>query len=566
MDLSFFDKKTDAERQKLRALRMTRPGYAQERILHNFLLDAYVGGGGFQNGLIPSPDAPFWGRRAYERGRSTWLEARAALLQPPGSRGDPRQASQVDTSYLVAFHGEDENSFLDRIKTSSYANPCEKIVRFTNSLLTQNDPKRENIPSELTAWMRSVDPRRRSMGSLRRNQILRGQLFGWGATLEDAPRFTGGTFADSVRDGLLPYCLLVTPQEIYDYDCAPGGKLTSSKLVFMCEHPRKSLFDLKMWEEHFLLWYEDRWERYVVLIPPAELCAEIYDPELGRIISEQTGPNPTPGTIPLSFFSWDEGLGGLDSYGLPQIFNIAKAAWDNFQIGSELRRLMRDQTFATLVRERPAGGAAGNLPMGTKNYITESQEFKGGTRFLETSGISAQVYETRIEKQNEMLHRMSGVDSGAKAVSETAEAMRIRFQQTEAMLMNAVSNADAWELSVLRQAGRLMGIREEPLMRMSVVGAKTFDVGRFAAQIDESLKLLTIPWGKEAMTQIMQRTLRSAIPNATPQLMAQLDAEVRENVEANYDSFLKAVTSKGPLSAGSQTPAPNQDPAPPSPT
>lgn len=96
-DLSFFNDAPPTEKELLKKLRHTRDGFIEERFLHNFLLDSYIGGGGFQNGLIPSPDAPFWGRRAYERGRSTWLTNREALLVPP-QKNDPKPAQQSQLS------------------------------------------------------------------------------------------------------------------------------------------------------------------------------------------------------------------------------------------------------------------------------------------------------------------------------------------------------------------------------------------------------------------------------------------------------------------------------------
>src|SRR5262249_25880088 len=111
MELSYFADKDDKERLLLRQLRATRAGFAEESLMHNFLLDAYVGCGGFQNGLIPSPDAPFWGRRAYERGRSRWLEMRTTLMAAPQRKGEAQPAAQSALSYLVAFHGEDTDSY-----------------------------------------------------------------------------------------------------------------------------------------------------------------------------------------------------------------------------------------------------------------------------------------------------------------------------------------------------------------------------------------------------------------------------------------------------------------------
>lgn len=561
-DLSYFQQASKEEREKLRLLRVTRMGYAQERLLHNFLVDAYVGGGGFQNGLIPAPDAPFWGRRAYERGNSTWTQTRDLLTKAPPVGEDPKGAYCIPSSYLVPFSGEEYYNFLDRIRIASYENPVEKIVRFTNALLMQNDAQRENVPKELSTWAQRVDSQGRSLNQVERNQVLHGQVFGWGATLIDTPKLRATSLADSMRRGLLPYCTVVCPQEILDYDRAPDGHCTAVKLSFLCEHKRMSMFDLKLWEEHILYWYEDRWERYVILLPPAETCSDTSDPELGRLVLEEKGPNPQPGVIPLAFFSWDEGLGGLPGCGLPQIFNIAKAAWSSFQINSELRHMMRMQVFSQLVMEQAGKGSVkGNVALGPGNFITETAGFAGNTRYITPPAAPAQVYEARIDALNEHLHRMSGVDSGSKKISETAEAMRIRFQQTEAMLTNGATNAETYEKNVLTHVGRLFGIGEEALARISVVRPKNFDVGRYSAQIKDTIDAFKLPWGKQAYVQMQRRMLRSVVPNANPADMARLDAEVEATVEANYDRFLEMVLK--PEESTAAPPDQQQQPPPP---
>ncbi len=560
MDLDYFADKDEKERLLLRQLRATRAGFAEERLMHNFLLDSYVGCGGFQNGLIPSPDAPFWGRRAYERGRSRWLETRSLLMMPPKKKGESDPAAQSTLSYLVAFHGEDTDSYFDRIKTSAYHNPVEKIVRVTSSLLFQNDAQRTHIPQDLINWLPNVDRRMRDMNHLCRNVALRGQIFGWGATLVDMPKIQTGSYAESVDQGLLPYCIPLCPQEILDWDMRPDGTLAAVKITTMHEHPRLSLFDLKLWEEHFLLIYPDRWERYVVLMPPADSGVNIDDAEAGRLYYQEKGPNFFGG-VPLSFFAWDEGLGGISSFGLPQIFSVAKAAFDLFNQNSELRRLMRDQTFATLVTPAAKGGVKGNLPLGTGNFITEKSEDRGITRFIAPPGHTTGAYEKRMEATSETLHQMAGIDSGSKkAGSETAEAMRIRFQQTEAMLFNAATNLENFELGLLRFSGRAMHLQDSALRRMEVYRQKTFDVARFAQQLDEAIKGMNIPWGVEVLGAIMKRTVRSLLPNAGERDLALYDAEIEKTAAEYHDRVLnKALGGEKPQTPA---PAPEQPPQP----
>lgn len=548
-DLSFFNDAPPTEKELLKKLRHTRDGFIEERFLHNFLLDSYIGGGGFQNGLIPSPDAPFWGRRAYERGRSTWLTNREALLVPP-QKNDPKPAQQSQLSYLVSFHGEDYDSYIDRMKCSAYHNPVEGVVRFTNALLFQQDAQREYLPPDIAGWITKADRRERHISHVGRNVALRGQIFGWGGTMLDLPQMKMNTLAENRSQGVAPYCIPLCPQEFLDWDMAPDGTILAVKIATMHEHPRASLLDMKLWEEHILFLYPDRWERYVILMPPADFYKGQPIPEdAGRILTEryQAGINPFD-SVPVSFFAWDEGLGGVSSFGLPQIFNLAKVAWDLFQQNSELRRLMRDQTFATLVLPQPTqGGVKGNVAIGVGNFLSEPTTAKGLTRYISPSSGNAQIYEKRMEQTHEHFHTMAGVDSGTKkGGSETAEAMRIRYQKTEAMLQNAAVNLENWELPLLRLAGQAYGIRKQALDLMTVYRPKVFDVARFGTQINEAAQVLKLPWGKDVMSAIMKRTMRSALPNIGEKDLLAFDREIDQTVAENHDRVLEKLLGTTP--------------------
>ncbi len=555
-DLDFFRNASPAEKDLIKALRAKRAGYEEERLLHNFLLDSYIGGGGFQNGMIPSPDAPFWGRRAYERGRSEWSDTRQTLTQPPIEGAQPRAACQSETSYLVSFHGEDQDSYIDRIKTSAYHNPVEAVVRFTNALLFQQDAQRDGMPPDVAAWIMNADRRRRHISHIGRNVALRGQIFGWGGTVLDMPKLRASSLAESRAQDLSPYCVSLCPQEFLDWDMDPDGTASALKIATMHEHPRASLLEMKLWEEHILLLYRNRWERYVILMPPASVFGSCIPDDAGRILYEriEKGENPY-GQVRASFFAWDEGLGGVSSFGLPQIFNLAKVAWDVFQQNSELRTMMRAQTFATLVLpQTTAGGVKGNVAVGTGNFLSEPREAKGLTRYISPPASNAQVYEKRIEATGETMHAMAGVDSGMnKRGSETAEAMRIRYQKTEAMLFNAAVNLENWELPILRGVGRSYGIRDAVLDKMSVYRPKVFDVARFGTQIDEAEKVLKMPWGEGVLASILKRTMRSALPNIGERDLLEFDREIEKTVAANHDRFLQKVLGSEPAEPSAAT-------------
>ena len=212
---------------------------------------------------------------------------------------------------------------------------------------------------------------------------------------------------------------------------------------------------------------------------------------------------------------------------------------------------MRGQTFSQLIVPKK-GVAPGQTSTGISNYLTEDETQKGITRYITPDPAAASVYEKRMEGTTEMLHAISGLDLNSRRYTETAEAMRIRFQQTASMLQNAAKNLEHCERNLIVMAGRAMSYKDAVLQAISVQRSKTFDVDRYSTQIDEALKALTIPWGPEAIKAIWKRTIRSAVSNATEADIARLDAEIDETVRTSYDSIHAAALASVPAAAPAQ--------------
>src|SRR5689334_15652403 len=107
-----------SDKDKIAQLRSTRPGFDEEGKLHRFLIDSYTGGGGFANGRVPTPYAPFFSRAAYEYSYQ-WM----AFFNAPIQEQQDRKRAQQQWSYLLPFHGESQAEYKNRVNNSTYSNP-----------------------------------------------------------------------------------------------------------------------------------------------------------------------------------------------------------------------------------------------------------------------------------------------------------------------------------------------------------------------------------------------------------------------------------------------------------
>ncbi len=117
--------------------------------------------------------------------------------------------------------------------------------------------------------------------------------------------------------------------------------------------------------------------------------------------------------------------------------------------------------------------------------------------------------------------------------------MRIRFQQTQMMLLNATTEIERHELNIHKLAGRGgFHIPEQQLEEIMIFRSREFDVDRYASQLGEALKALKLPWPEEVVSSILKRTVRSVLPNASQKDLAAHDAEIEATIKKIYPDLI----------------------------
>ena len=537
------------ESERVRKLRLMRPGFMEEGRLHEFLRDAYAGTGGFRNGQVPTPSVTFWGIRSYERGwgsRDSWwnlyVDTRKAFndRKPGQSPGPARQS----WSYIQPFPGEDNFTYLDRVNNSNYVNNVQPIVRVTNSFLTKEDAQRENVPDKIAEWIKSVTPDRKHIREHAKNVCWRGQVVGWCATLVDMPNgIPAANLADSEAAEVRPYLTTYWPQEIWDYDISPSGEILAIKFVREHEVERTSMLDEKMYVQEIVCWYRDHWEKYIISVPgpiPDGMGINPGPGKYNRIIDESSGPNPFVdpktgrGVVPVSFFRWDEALDNMPFTGQPQILALAQIARKQYNQQSELDYMMRAQVFGQLVGPINASGAPGatqgTIQVGYGNFLPEPIEGKGIWRYISPDGSVSETYESALERNKRDGYRISLIDAGEGKQAETAEGRKLRFQQTDAMLASAAENLDRWEKAILRFVSYFYRIPDEEFEAMVIRRKREYAIISLNDAIDGALKVLDLDIGVEASVSIVTRMVLTQLPDVSEAKSLEIQTQIRTEI------------------------------------
>ncbi len=320
----------------------------------------------------------------------------------------------------------------------------------------------------------------------------------------------------------------------------------------------------KRYAEHITIWDKKQWERWIIE-------EHVQDPRFSqgaadqqstgsaqvrpKILSHDTGPNPF-GRVPMVFCRWDEPMQGPVFTGLPQILTLAQIARKGFNQQSELDYQMRQQVFGQLVGpQRKDGVTKGVESVGAGNFLEEPWEAKGCWRYIAPSGECAATYEKALERDKRDAYRIALIDPGEGRQAETAESRRLRFQQTEAMLSTAAGNLDKWEADLYRLIGPLLHVAPAAIDKIGVRRKRTYAVQSLDERLDSSLKGLELPLGPLAKTAIVQRTIRSLLPDTPEAELVLIDDEVMQVIEDLFQARTKSLAALAGGIPGGGTPA-----------
>ena len=546
-------------------LRSTRVGFREEGKLHRFLLDSYTGGGGFANGRVPTPNAPFFSRAAYEYSYQ-WMAFFNAPVELTTQRG---KAAQQQWSYLLPFHGESQAEYINRVNNSTYSNPVEPIVNVTHAFLMENDAQREGLPPLLSKWSERVSLMGQTIRQYMDGVLMRGQLAGWcatGADLPDGPEL--GSLAESIAAGKVPFLSVYWPQQIYDYDLDGAGNFTAIKVSQWHELPRRSMLDRKELAERITLWYPDHWERYEIVedIPTSDNAPDKIFPTKPKaeLRDVKTGPNPF-GKVPFCIFRWKKPLSDDPIKGQPQIGTIAHIARDLFNLESELRHQLRTQVFATLVvPQSNSGSTQGTVEMGVGNFLeepwngVEGQTAKGLTRFIAPPVAPADTYQKEIEESKRDAYRTSLIDPGQSRQAETAEARKLRFRQTNALLGSIASNLDQHEQEIFALVAIPFGIPEQKAREIVIKRKQDYALAHIIDEVIECvtglLTKISSDLPPEAKSVLVIKALRAVLTDVSDEDMAEIEQAVKDHIQAEADKPAQPPPPPAPAIPGADEP------------
>ncbi len=172
-----------------------------------------------------------------------------------------------------------------------------------------------------------------------------------------------------------------------------------------------------------------------------------------KVLSE--GPHPF-GACPLLAFTESGDLFPV----VGKYAQIADLSRDLFNLDSELREMLRSQTFSILTMQVPLEASSLFDPLKTSASIgTQSMLVHQGATpaFVAPPNGPAEVYMAKIEQRQASIKRIAMDDASADTGTESGVARKLRFERLNADLATFASRLQALEARMWQMFHRAMG-------------------------------------------------------------------------------------------------------------
>ncbi len=233
----------------------------------------------------------------------------------------------------------------------------------------------------------------------------------------------------------------------------------------------------------------------------------------------------TLGRVPVVRLHIAKPLNPTDSSSQSWVYDLAQLNWDLFNLRSELRELLRSQTFAILalpVVDDSEREKLKNMTISTENALTYNPTGGGRPDFIAPPADPVNLYMKQIAGTIEDIYRIANLEF-VGGVQQSGVALSFHFQEANSSLRGMAEMCESAEneiaaLVYLWQAGTFAG---------NIAYSNDFNLSDVAGAIATALDTVTLGMGSEFDKTIKKRLAKQILGNDTaPSTMTAIDAEI----------------------------------------
>ncbi len=337
-------------------------------------------------------------------------------------------------SYLVRFPNESDAKFKNRKEYSPFFNFCKKIVDSITGHIFRRSPIRKLEESSWYEQFTNNTDRRGTyiddkMQQLLRLTLINGVIF----IIVDKPRIKVETAQEEKELGVYPYMTFRKPTQLVSYLIDEFGNLT--EITFReanPEDPTKTIYRKYTLNEWF--------------ISDDEQFSKVRDNGEHKL-----------GVVPVIPFTVTQ-LEDDELLATPFILEIARLQKDFYNVVSELRTILRDNTFPVLTF--PVKGDTEveslkkqGLTLSTNNGLLYNAESGAKPEFIAPPSEPAQVYLSYMEFLIRQIFKQVNLDF-ANSKAESGLAKQYDYLEFTTMLVNFANALESCEYRIAELVGK----------------------------------------------------------------------------------------------------------------
>ena len=317
------------------------------------------------------------------------------------------------SGYLRKYLAEENdgfNEYAKRLASTPLDNHCRSVIDTYTSFIWRQTPQREfgslSGNPALEMFMKDADLEGRSFNAVMREATTLANVYGHVLLMLDKPASEAATLAEELAEGIRPYLVVITPENIVDWEWERqrNGRYTVSYLkIKEYEDDDKCMY--RIWENDLVSVYE-------------------VDDDAGEMRLLEQYPN-TMGHIPATFLygqrSHERGIG------ISQIADIADTQKAIYNELSELEQVIRISNHPTLVMTEGVDASAG----AGSTIIIEDTDVDPSLKpyLLQPSSQSIASIIQSIETKIGMIDRMANLSSMRNTSRATASGISLKVER-----------------------------------------------------------------------------------------------------------------------------------------
>lgn len=432
-----------------------------------------------------------------------------------------QQNNQTVKGNLFIHPKERIEDFNRRTNMSYYYNFCSPIIDIYGDHLFKQAVIEDfkEIKGTIDQVKDNIDQQGSSIEEFRKQMADMAQLYGHCFVIVDSPKIQEPveTRADQIEKRAFPYLCLYPPMAIKNWSLDEYGK----PYWVLVEETKDGNKDVANFQKNsarecfYRLWTREGWILY----------NDKYE-----FVDEDTHDL---GEVPIVCVFAKKSKKARNFLGISDLADIAFIARDIYNASSELRQILRDQTFAFLAVQGTSDEYS-DLALGTGKGLLYP-EGRNVPQYVAPPSDNAKTYFDHIDRQIQKIYQIAKLDSGGVSATssgspsssgtvdnQSGASKAWDFNQTNSSLSSKSSNLEDAEMKIWQLFAKWEGAE----FTGNVQYPNEFSISSLRDDLTEAEQEARVVLGKTFDAEVRKAIIRKKFPRKSDKDIAIMDKEI----------------------------------------